>query len=238
MGNLIYCITKSGERIIVEIQRAFQQHIKERSLFYSSFAIQEQAKRGEWNFQLNAVYCVSILDFAFKTEHPHDGKYLHKVKLIDEETGKVFNDKLTFIYIEVPNFKKKPEELETKFEKWVYLLKDLEYLERLPERFKEKIFSKVMDIASITKLEKKDRKAYEDSLKIYRDLKNVLDSSFEQGIEQGIEQGENKKVKVGSINFFKNGVPVNIIAQSLEVSEATVNKILKDAGLIPENGYH
>jgi hypothetical protein len=42
-----------------------------------------------------------------------------------------------------------------------------------------------MDIESILKLEKTDPKAYKESLKIYRDLKNVLDSSFEQGFEQG-----------------------------------------------------
>ena len=68
-------------------------------------------------------------------------------------------------------------------------MKHLEFLERLPEVLQEKIFSKVMDIAELVNLDRKDRKAYEESLKNYRDLKNALDSSEEKGFELGKQVG-------------------------------------------------
>jgi len=51
----LYCIGKNGERFIVEMQKANRNgepsnYFKDRSVFYASFPIQEQAKRGEWDF--------------------------------------------------------------------------------------------------------------------------------------------------------------------------------------------
>jgi len=54
----IYCVTKGGERIIVEMQKAFQLNLKDRSLYYATFPIQEQAEKGKWNYSLKR-YIVS-----------------------------------------------------------------------------------------------------------------------------------------------------------------------------------
>lgn len=126
-----------GERIIVEMQKGFQLNLKERSLYYTTFAIQEQAIKGAWDFSLKAVYCISVLDFKLSGE-PDDGNYLHRVGLVDLLSGKLFSNKLHFIYLEVPKFLKKQQDLETKFDKWMYVLKNLEYLERLPGAIREK----------------------------------------------------------------------------------------------------
>ncbi|MDR1672909.1 MAG: Rpn family recombination-promoting nuclease/putative transposase, partial [Bacteroidales bacterium] len=55
----LYCETETGDKFIVEMQRNYQEFFKDRSVYYSTFPIQEQAKRGiEWDFELNAVYTV------------------------------------------------------------------------------------------------------------------------------------------------------------------------------------
>ena len=61
----IYCQAESGERFIVEIQKAKQNFFKDRSVYYATFPIQEQAQKGEWNFELGFVYTVGVLDFVF-----------------------------------------------------------------------------------------------------------------------------------------------------------------------------
>ena len=61
----LYCIGESGERFIVEVQKAKQNYFKDRSIYYSSFPIQEQAKKGDWDYKLAPVYTVGILDFIF-----------------------------------------------------------------------------------------------------------------------------------------------------------------------------
>ncbi|MCX5965867.1 MAG: Rpn family recombination-promoting nuclease/putative transposase, partial [Cyanobacteria bacterium] len=67
----IYCQAESGERFIVEIQKAKQNFFKDRSVYYATFPIQEQAQKGDWNFQLGFVYTVGVLDFIFD-DHKHD----------------------------------------------------------------------------------------------------------------------------------------------------------------------
>ena len=114
---------------------------------------------------------------------------------------------------------------------WIYVLKHLEFLERLPGRVQEKIFEKVMDIATITNLEKKERRAYEQSLKRYRDLKNALDAREQKGLEKGEQIGEQKKIRVGIVNLYKENMSLNLIARVMEVSVAEVEKILKEEEL-------
>ena len=48
----LYCTGKDGQKFIVEVQKAKQNFFKDRSVYYSTFPIQEQAKRGDWDFRL------------------------------------------------------------------------------------------------------------------------------------------------------------------------------------------
>lgn len=52
----IYCENEKGEKFIVELQKAKQNYFKDRSIYYSTFPIQQQALQGELNFKLNALY--------------------------------------------------------------------------------------------------------------------------------------------------------------------------------------
>ena len=111
----IYCQGENGERFIVEIQKAKQNFFKDRSVFYASFPIQDQAMKGDWNFQLAPVYSIGILDFIFD-DHQHEDALIHTVELKDQRCN-VFYDKLKFIYLELPKFQKPLEALETHFDK-------------------------------------------------------------------------------------------------------------------------
>ena len=87
------------------MQKAKQNYFKDRSVYYATFPIQQQAKKGEaWNYELAAVYFVGILDFVF-AENINNEEVLHEVKL-KNKFGHVFYDKLTFIYLEMPKFTK------------------------------------------------------------------------------------------------------------------------------------
>jgi len=187
----IYCTNEKGEKFIVEMQKARQVHFIDRSLFYATFPIQEQAQIGNWNFKLNAVYSISILDFLLDDKFDTD-MYFHKIKLMDAQSHVVFTNKLTFVYIEMPKFLKEKDELTNQFEKWLFLLKHLPRLQKLPIRMQEKIFKKVMHVAELAKLNPEERSAYEHSLKNYRDLQNVKDSYFLEGKEKGWIEGKEK----------------------------------------------
>lgn len=209
----IYCENEKGEKFIVELQKAKQSYFKDRTLFYATFPIQEQAKQNDWDFKLKAVYTVAILDFVFEEDKADIHKYRYDVKLTDIETCKVFYDKLTFIYLELPKFKKKIDELSTNFEKWLFVLKNLHKLNKIPDQLKEERFEKLFAIAEVAHFTREELKSYEDSKKFYRDIKNSMDTAFEEGKvegkvegkEEGLKQGELKGLKKGRIEGLKEG---------------------------------
>jgi predicted transposase/invertase (TIGR01784 family) len=181
----IYCETDCGEKFIVEMQKAKQKFFKDRSVFYSTFPIQEQAIRGgEWNFKLNAVYTVGILDFVFDEDKDEPDKYYYHIQLCDTETHNVFYDKLTLVYLPMPRFNKTPDELETLFDKWLYVIKNLQRLQNRPKALQERVFQNLFHIAAIEKLTPKERRAYDESLKHYWDMKNVIDTAVEEAVQE------------------------------------------------------
>ncbi len=166
----LYCTNEKGEKFIVKLQKTKQISFKDRALYYSTFPIQEQAKKGrDWNLEFNKVYTVTILDFVFDEDKKDKDKYRYDIKLTDIDTSKVFYDKLIFIYLEMPKFNKTDKELKTGFDKWLYVLKNLHKLDKIPDNLRESIFEKLFETAEIAKFSKEEAQAYEDSLKYYRD---------------------------------------------------------------------
>lgn len=179
----IFCESASGEKFIVEIQKAKQNFFKDRSVYYSTFPIREQAKVGNWNFKLSAVYTIGVLDFLFD-EHKNDTDIIHTVRLKDQN-NEVFYDKLTFIYIELPKFQKEAHELENKQDKWLYVFRHLAALHGRPDALQERIFEQLFSVAEIARFSPEEMMQYEESLKHYRDMQNVIDTAKEEGKAEG-----------------------------------------------------
>ena len=186
----VYCENEQGETFIVEMQKAEQQFFKDRSVFYSTFAIQNQGKKGVWDFKLKGVYTVAILDFVFPEGEYPDDSLRHEVKLMDIDDKHVFYDKLTFLYLEMPKFTKSEAELETMYDKWLFVLHNLSRLMKRPAALQERVFTRLFEQAEIARYTPKELLDYEDSLKVYRDLKNVIDTAEMKGQRKGIEIGQ------------------------------------------------
>jgi len=201
----LYCENEKGEKFIVELQKEKQEFFKDRTLYYSTFAITSQAVRGKtWNFELKDVYVVAILNYVIEENKHNPDKYKSDVMLTDIETNDVFYKKLKYVYLEMPKFNKKVDELETHFEKWMYVLKNLNRLDNIPDKLREKIFEKMFSAAEIAKLTEEEYKEYIDSLNSYRDYNNTLDYARAEGRAKG--KTENtieiaKKMKIRGIPF-------------------------------------
>ena len=217
----LYCQNERGEKFIVELQKTKQKFFKDRTVYYSTFPIREQALKGsDWSFELKAVYTIAILDFVFDEDKSEPDKFRYDVKLTDIETCQVFYDKLTFVYLEMPKFGKTVEELKTRFEKWMYVIRNLNKLDRIPEELREGIFKKLFEVAEIARFSPEEVQAYEDSLKSYRDLKNSMDTAFEEGREE-----EKRQVVKNSI---KAGLEIDIIANITGLTPEEIEKIIKE----------
>jgi len=214
----LYCRNEKGERFIVELQKAKQKYFKDRSLYYSTFAIQEQADKGEWDFQLQGVYTISIMDFRFSDNPIYQDKIRHDVQLLDRDTKEVFYDKLLFIYLEMPKFNKSIHELETHYDKWLFLLKNISRLDRMPDKFKETIFTKFFEVAEIANYNREEKMAYQDSLKYYRDFKNVIDTAVEEAVDIAVEEALDKRNIDVAKSLILEGISDEIIMLGTNLS--------------------
>ena len=225
----VYCENEKGEKILVEMQRGIQQYFKDRSLYYATFPIREQGQKGEWDYQLKAVYIIGILNFTFDKDN--DNYFHHEVQLLDNKTKEVFYDKLTFIYLEMPKFNKTEDELTNMFEKWLFVLRNLSRLMERPKALQERIFTKLFEAAEIAKFTKLEYDSYEESLKAYRDWKNTIDTEkkisweegHEKGREEGFEEGQEKKTIEMARNLKVKGIPINIIVECSGLTEEEIN---------------
>jgi len=234
----LYCKNEKGEYFIVEMQKAEQKYFKDRMLFYSTFPIQEQAKNHgkNWNFKLKHVYSIGILDFEFEEDKHEPNKYRYDVSLFDKKTKTEFYDKLTYVYLSMPKFNKSLEELETKFDKWLYVLKHLDTFDRIPDKIKGKIFQKVFKVAELAKFNKEELRNYEASMNAYRDIKNSIDTAFEKGEIKGeirgIIKGEIRGEIKGAIKGHKKGM-IEVAIEMIKDNES-LTKIIKYTGLTKE----
>ena len=200
----VYCENEKGEKFLVEMQRGEQQFFKDRSVYYATFPIREQSQRGKWDYELKAVYIIGILNFTF---NDMDEDYFHhEVKLVDLYTHKVFYDKLTFIYLEMPKFNKKEDELESMFDKWLFVLRNLSSLFERPRAFQNRVFDRLFEAAEIAKFNPKELGEYWESLKNFRDWYSVMSTQLKKGREEGLKEGREEGLKEGLEKGLQEGL--------------------------------
>ena len=225
----VYCEGENGEKFIVEMQNAYQAYFKDRSLFYSTFPIREQAPKGnDWDFKINHVYTVALLNFNMYEDAFDKEKTRHHVQLFNTATHKISYDKQEFIYVVLAKFNKTLGELETLYEKWLYALKNLYKLSQRPKELCDKVFDRLFEEAEIARFSPLEMREYEASKKAYRDIKNSVDTAKRQGIAEGMKQGMEKGMKQG----MKQGME----QRSLEIARKMLAKGMDAASVMEITG--
>ena len=187
----VMCATDDGRRIIVEMQKKEQQYFVDRALFYSSKAIVEQAKQGEWDFHLSPIYTVCFMDFIAEEGIPYQFRtdislgLLNKsvVSSQDPEKKKASMhktlkmpglrygfEKIRIVFLQLPLFEKKEPECMDIFDCWIYVLNNMEHLKEIPFLDKYPVFRKLAEIGDLRKLTAEEREYYDEDIKIMRDL--------------------------------------------------------------------
>ena len=227
----VYCENEKGEKFLIEMQKAEQQFFKDRSIFYSTFPIREQAQRGDWDYRLKAVYTIGILNFCFDDSDPE--YFHHEVKLMDTKTKEVFYDKLSYIYLEMPKFTKTEDELENLFEKWLFAIRHLPDLLERPKKLFEKVFERFFEQAEIAKFNRQERQEYEDSLKAYRDWYSVMETAkkksraegLAEGRAEGLAEGRAEGVRSTALKMKEEGFDNEMIAKITNLSVEEIEKL-------------
>ncbi|GHT35139.1 hypothetical protein FACS189427_03800 [Planctomycetales bacterium] len=223
----IACTGEHGESFTVEMQKSQQQYFKDRALFYLSFPIQRQAQKGDWDFNLNPVYLVAVLNFIYD-EFEEKQKIYRLVSLKDQD-GEEFLEKLKMVFLQMPLFKLSEPELKTQKDKWMYFLKNLENFDEIPMILHEPVFEKAFSAAEYYKYSPMLQEQYQRDLMIYRDNVNVVKTARLKGLAEGEARGEAK----GKAEGLAEGEAKGKAERSAEVARNMKKKGL-DSAMISE----
>jgi predicted transposase/invertase (TIGR01784 family) len=229
----LLCTGNDGERFLIEVQRARQAHFKQRSLFYTSRLISEQAPRGkraQWQYNVSEVCMIAILEnFTLDDSNRSNGKYLREVCLCNKDTGEIFYDRLNYTYIELFSFVKTELQLESELDKWLYILKHISTLKEIPVCMHSPVFEKLFNVAEYSNLTKEEKMKYDSSMKYKWDNENVLDYALSQGEKkgrlQGLAEGERKKAVDIAWSMKKEGFTPDQIAKFTQLSVEEIERL-------------
>ena len=238
----LYCQSDDGTQFIVEMQTARQSFFLSRSLYYQSRAIIAQGEKGKnWCYHLQPVYGIFFMDFTM----PESTGLRTDVALMDMKTHKVFNPQLRQIYLEMPRFTKEADECENDFERWLYLIKNMRILKRMPFKAKRAVWDKLLEVADVASLSQKEHEAYQRALMNYWDYHNAMEAAQEDGhkagLEAGLEAGWTKGHKAGLEEGHKAGLEEGLkegelkkqieIARKLKAMGLPISAIQESTGL-------
>ena len=244
----IYCETDTGKKIIVEMQNRSQEFFLERSIFYVSQAVSRQGEKGEWDYNFDSVYLVAFMNFKLDCLK----EFRTDASLKNDKTNEVISDKIKFIYLQLPYFTKEEDECKTYFDKWIYIFKNMEILERIPWAAKNSVFSRLGEIAEIANMTETQRRKYDKDLKILRDNYNILEFAKKEarregraegkaegiaegraeGIAEGRAEGLKEKAIEMAIEMLKEGLPIETVAKISKLSISEVEKLKENSKTI------
>ena len=216
----VYCEVEGGGRIIVEMQNRSQSFFKERSIYYLARSISRQGEPGpNWNYSdLKAVYLIALLNF---TQSTISEELRTDVALMDMKHKTPFSDKLRMVFLQLPYFTKEAEDCDKLIDKIIYVLKHMDVLKRMPWMAQEAVFQKLANIADVATLSKKERMAYDENLRKYRDTVAVMEGQWMEGHAKGIEETKREN----ACRMKADGMPTELIAKYTGLTVEAVNSL-------------
>jgi len=216
-GSAIFdlsCTGSNGEKFIIEVQRGTQANFKKRAIYYTSALAAAQAPKGKragWAYDLPEIYFVALLE-DFSVSPNKNGLYVQDICLTNRDTGEVFYEGLGYIFLELINFAKTEEQLESNLDRWLYVLKHMGRMDKIPVFMRKTIFEKVFSIAEYSNMTREEKDMYNTALKRKWDNQNVLDYAVATAREEG------RKEERAKAEAEKQKILLEAISQTMNIA--------------------
>ena len=233
----VLCQDQHGVQYIVEMQVTTTTGFQKRAQYYASKAYSGQLFAGDDYQKLRDVIFLAITNF---TMFPEESAIKSNHIILNSDTYTHKLQGLRFIFIELPKFTKKIEELTSIRDKWYY------YLKYAPSTTPEAYWQLVKDSPALKRaydeLERfswsaEELTKYDQIIKRDKDNASAWIAHFQKGEEKGrqegkaagLEEGEKKGIEKG----LKEGREEGIQQEKLEIAKQMLSKGL-DMQLICE----
>jgi predicted transposase/invertase (TIGR01784 family) len=222
----------TGRRVNIEMQVEPDRAYINRVIYYHDRLYTNQLKEAEPFEKLNKAISISILNFIlFKKERD-----LHNIyRYLNIKSKEELTDVKELHFIELPKFKKdKPKKLQSRFEKWLHILKFGEIyadnIDDLPDELKEEeeIVMALQEMVRASNdetvrqiLEMRSKARHEEASRLYQ----AEQRGKEEGKEEGIKEGEEKERISIAKNMLKLKFPLDAISQVTGLTASEIEKL-------------
>lgn len=225
----IECTDEEENRFIVELQVAPQNWIFERALYYSSFALIQQMKKGAEEYKFPPVYFIGIMDFC--VHQKERDRVLFRYSPKDNKTGELMTDAINFIFLELPNCSKALTPEATLLDNFCYSLHNMQFLPNRPLELRQEIFELLFESAEIAKFTPEEVTKYQFDMTTERDRRNQLKKATEDGLKEGREKGlaEGRAEEIRSIakRLLEMGSDIDFISQATGLPIEEIQSLVK-----------
>lgn len=225
----LHCKLNDDTKIIVEMQNRYQTHFSDRAVYYMAADLYAQGEKGDgWDYSLTPVYGVFMMNFEWKSVKQQ--LLREDICLYNMQTHRVFSDKLRMTFLKIPMMEKDADDCRTTLERWLYLLKHMDKMEAIPTTFmKDPVFQRLGQVAKYAALNEKEKKAYRESLKVYRDNYAIAETERTEGRAEGraegILEGEAMACRKVARNMMKMGMDIQTISNATGLSIQEIRKL-------------
>ena len=153
-------------------------------------------------------------------------KYHSSYRLREDSTGEMMTDVLRFVFLELGRFKKRIWELDTVFDKWMYLLKHMHEMVVIPDEFDDPVFSNLFLLAKINNFTSDELKQYQKSLENMGEFENIINSTEERAREAGRVEGRVEEKRTLCKSMLDKGVPKETVAEVAGLTIAELDDFL------------
>ena len=206
---------ENGNVFIIEIQLTDKKGLDKRIQYYGAKGYASQIESGDEYLKLKPLIFIGILDF----EYFDSLNYISRHLIMDCDTGERKFKDLEFNFIELQKFTKKIDQLDNLIDKWIYFIKNSENLDVIPENTNDNGLLTAYKDAEKHNWTKEELEEYEYAQMREQDEKGEIELAVEKAIEKAIENNV--------IEFYKNGVSIEIIEKSTKLSTNQIIEILK-----------
>ncbi len=117
------------------------------------------------------------------------------------------------------------EECTTFLDCWIYNLKHMETLEKMPFEAQHKIFKRLAEIADSKSLTKEEQEKYDNSMMVMWDNYAVYKHAVEKAYKKGYEEERKKVSKKVALKLLAHNFPIDEIADITDLSIEEIKKL-------------
>ncbi len=185
----VRAVLNDGSNVIIEMQVLNVPAFEKRVVYNLCKTYGNQLKTGEGYRKLKPVIALTITDFEMFEEKP---QYIsHFVFKEKEQLFDYVDEEVAMIFVELPKFPKKLEELETITDKWIYFIKEAPSLEVIPNTLAEvEEIEKALNRASAANLSRKELEEVHKREMFLEDRTGEIILARQEGRQEGLEIGK------------------------------------------------